>query len=214
MYNLAAGDVIEVQFVGTHFLQVTRNTMHYQIDSLVGNDDAQTRFDKWFTNMMAGGALVDQIRNCSSNQWTLQYISFQRIAPIRYALYKRGVTLTGSGIEPQPAPQISATISFSTDLATKKNKQSPRGQQSSWHHPAIPSDFYAGGKLLPGGLGFLNTLATSLKGQLLNANVDSMVPVIFHRKQTVVPQQTDLIVNAIVQQTIRVQRTRTIGKGE
>lgn len=214
MYNLAAGDLIEIQFVGTHFLQVTRNTRHYVVESLTGNDDAQTRFDKFLTSMMAAGGLVDKIRNCATSLWTLQYISFQRVWPTRYALYKRGVTLNGAIQEVQQCPQVAATITFSTDKATKKNKQSPMGQIASWHQPAIPQDFYSGGKLLPGGLGGMTDLANALKGSILNSNIDAMVPVIYHRKQTVANQVYDPITNAIAQQTIRVQRTRTVGKGE
>lgn len=213
-YDLAVGDVLEIGFEGLVFAQKTLNVRHYVVDTLSGTHTAKERFDAWFNAMINVAGVATKMQAAAASQWRLMYIRFQRIKPTRYALYKKLVNGAGTDAGGLKTANIAATITLKTDKATVERQQPARGQIGSWHQPAVATNSMIDGEITNAYGTTLDALGQALIDPLLNTFGDSATPVIFHRQGTNALTWYDVLTTFQTQNTVRTQRTRTVGKGE
>lgn len=142
---------------------------------------------------------------CLSATYSLLRLKAQRIFPTRTAYaplnFVGGAPGTNAGATTKP--NVSTTITFRTALAGRK-------QRSNVHVGPSPDTAAVAGLVTAPYQALLSTLAGKLILSFVPPTSGSLViPIIFHGDHT-----NDFIQNAIIQNTSRVQRRRTVGVGK
>lgn len=209
MANAAQNDIILVTFFGSVFNQLVMLTHHYKIFSIVGEINILDVQDDVLAAVKAGGGfdIETPYTGCLTGAYSCTKIRAQRVYPSRARFSETPGTLSGT-LGAAQVTNVSGAIELFTESAG-------RSQLATKHiGPMDPSpDSTSSGTW---DLLAINALA-GLRDQLLEpitvalGNVD-LLPVIFHRGA--VSPKFDTITDGTVQDTVRVQRTRTVGHGK
>jgi len=161
-------------------------------------------------NGAGGGDLVEsKYLACLPSQYDLQTVRCQIIAPNRRVYYERIRNQPGTHAENMETTNLAGVITLRTDFAG-------RNQVGNKHIGPLPATgaVMSAGELTGAYKTLLGTLATALMSNLTLAAIGAVAkPVIYHGGDTV-PPLTDWIKTAIVGETVRVMRRRTVRLGE
>lgn len=209
MPNAAQNDIILVTFFGSVFNQLTMLTHTYKIFSIVGVIDVLDVQEAVCAAVKSAGPhdIETPYSGCLMDGWQCTAIRAQRIYPSR-ARYSEVPGTEGGALEGGQASNIAGAIELFTDNAG-------RSQISVKHIGPMSAEGVTG---INGTwtLAALNALS-GLRDQLLEpitvlAGAVDLLPVIFHR--AAVSPKFDTLTDGTVKDTIRTQRTRTVGRGK
>jgi len=206
-------DVLLITYKGTAAGQRILLTTTYKITVVPVPTDATVFVNAAIEAVRAGvggGDLIEtKYRACLPVEYELDSIRGQIIAPNRrvYSETLRGVP--GTHADGMETANLAGVITLRTAFAG-------RNQVGNKHIGPIPS---AGAVMVLGELTgayktLLGTLATALMAQLVPVGIAAVArPVIYH-PDGAVPPNTDWVESAIIGETVRVMRRRTVRVGE
>lgn len=213
MPDAVVNDVLLITYKGTAAGQRILLTTTYKITVVPTPMDANVFVNAAIDAVRAGvggGDLVEtKYRACLPPEYELDSIRGQIIAPNRrvYAEQLRGVP--GTHLDTMETANLAAVITLRTAFAG-------RNQVGNKHIGPLPS---AGAVMVLGELtgaykALLTTLATALMSNIVPVGIAAVArPVIYHADGAV-PPNTDWVESAIIGETVRVMRRRTVRLGE
>jgi hypothetical protein len=204
-----AGMITSVTFVGRSNEQRILNTVHYRNKVQWDSPTIDTYYNSFYSHISLGGAvpLTQKFLGCLCEQYTLTGIRLQVVWPIRY----RGKTFSenegGGRLGFDNAQNVTAVI-------TKTCELSGRSKVGSIHLGGLAAADYTNGLLVQGLKDKMAELAATM---LLEVSQDFGTginePVLYHPSPNANPKY-DVLTGMIIQDTLRTQRTRNVGKGE
>lgn len=190
--------------------QLLMNTIHYRM-SIAWNTAS---IDGFYNNIQGqvgpGGTypLTDTFTNCLCEQATLIHMRHQLIYPIRYRGKTFDVNIAGGRTGVDKAQNVSAVI-------TKQTELSGRRYVGSVHLGGLSATDYDNGLLNTGLKVAISQFQAAMMTKILqDSGAGESTPVIFHKVPPTSndPRYTD-ISGTLLQDTLRTNRTRNVGKG-
>jgi len=200
MYAVPVGAILEATIRGSLASQTTLSLFHYMLNDTAIPDGAAflTTFNTAFN--IAGG-VVDKYRLCCCEDFTLNEVRYQWIYPTRFRSVSFAPFIgTGSIVDQSAPPNVAQVVTKRADVASRRGI-------GTLHVPSVPNAQIADGKLLGGQLTRLSALGTALSAALVTARMD---PVLLRRD---LPAASPIITSTVAQETVRVERRRTVGLG-
>lgn len=209
MANVAAGDLFQVSIVGNVFGERVIMTRTWQVlDAPSVPTTINEYADEIHAEYTKSGGILDQYEAVLSASWVGEYIRYQCVAPIRYAMYDK--VLTGS--EGLRGEVNATTLAAAVTLRTEK---SGRDQIANMHIGPIADVDLVGGVVKPELVNLLQTLGESLVTAMEEIGPDSvLIPVIWHTKVPGPTISVDELSTALAQTSARTMRRRVVGRGE
>jgi len=209
--SVAANDIFQVTAVGQCFGQLIMLTHYYAVTATGGGISEATASNELIDKIRAGGGGADvwetAYTNVLATEYTLDYWRAQKIAPVRYvgAIQNRGIA--GTSGHGALTANTQGSVTFRTVL-------SGRDQVATKHVGPLgnTATVMEGGLLKAATQAALVTLATAMRQVIvITAGGTTFEPCIFHKAP---PGSYTLINSALVGDTTRVQRRRTVGLGK
>lgn len=205
----AVGMIVATSFLGRCNNQRILNTIHYRMDVAFDSPDLETFYQEFTVQMESGGAfdIETAYLACHSGTYFLDFIRQQVVYPTRF----RGFDFTISANGTQPGDATAQNVSA---VLTKQVELSGRSKIGSIHIGGLSAGDYGAGLI---GVGLATRLAT-LKLKLLSQIAQDQgpgicTPVLYHPLPNANPK-FDYLTNLKIQETLRTNRTRNVGKGE
>ena len=205
----AVGMVTALSFVGRCNGQRVLNTVHYRMAVAWSQATIQAYLAAFVNRIYIAGAsdLTTPFLDCLSADYGLEKIRAQVIWPVRYRSYDFATALIGGQVGNSTAQNAAGVLTKKADLAG-------RSKIGSLHLGGLSQADYSAGLLTLGLKTRMATLGNALIQSVFDgANPGRNDPVIYHPGANANPK-TDDIIEFFVQNEVRTQRTRTIGKGE
>lgn len=203
-YPVATGSVLEVTLEYHFNGQLCMNVHHYYMQKSGGIEDgkaAALAVLNWWEN--AGGQL-SAYQDVTTAAVTDMILYGQWITPVRHAyVQSAGGAVAGAGPAPGLPQNSQVAITQRGDVADRHNI----GRKAVG---AVPRAWEALGVLVPVGKGFYQDLADKLLQDHIGPEGEEYLPVIFNRQT---PELSPQITETFVQDTLRVERRRTVGLG-
>lgn len=200
------GSIVECTYVGRIFNQTVMNVFHYAVttEATVQNPiiEQDNLLSVFWDN--AAGTLGNVFVGVMPPEYTLAIASVQFIYPTRYRRSFNNPLAVGTLGEAVTA-NVQSTIMFQTDKAGKSQRGAKR--------MVMPTNQSDGGVISVIYKGLLQNVANEMITSLSVPESGGVyTPCIYHRAPNAVPK-FDLITGAVVQDTTRVIRRRTVGVG-
>lgn len=205
--NSAINDGLLVSFVGTLASQKVISTFFYRVTANPTPSPWDALYNDIHGELIAPGGLRAEYLNCCPNNYTLQQIRLQVIAPTRLSqVFFNQTGQVGAVGFSAAAPNTAAVITRRGDLGNRRNI-------STLHVPcAQDASIVTGGVLTVGFSATLGALATEMKNQLdPNFGAVTLKPHIYSKSA---PGTITPITQTFTQDTARVMRRRTVRVGE
>lgn len=206
---IGVGDIIEVTYQSTLFLQKVMTVLHYRVAATPTQQDPIQSQNDFLQRIKSGGARdkVSPYVACISNQLNVDTITAQYIAPTRIVRSSLVQNVTGSLAGSPNTANVAATLEKTTQKAGRKFR-------GSIHLPGIRSQDYASGLIQAAELTLLTALGVSLQLSIDEAAGTGLwFPVIWHRTKPVTTSSDDVL-TIVPKDTVRVMRRRTVGVGK
>jgi hypothetical protein len=149
---------------------------------------------------------------CVSNDTQYGELRVQVVAPERRPVVVKPLAQSGGAVGAANTANVSALIVKRTDVVTKRKLKLKRGGVGNVHIPGVPANAYALGKVLVGYKAVLNTFADKVILSQAIGGTGVLFPCLWHRTNAN-PNSFDVLVQANAQDTVRVERRRTVGLG-
>jgi len=200
---LQGQSIVEVAIRGTLFGQRTLSLFHYRYNTNVNAANGFPIIDLLATILNDAGGLVENYAACCSQNLTIDFLSIQKVHPApRIRRYNFDPSApTGTNIAACLSPNHACAITRQADEATRHGT-------GTLHMPAVPVTFMEDGLITGAADAAYTTLAEEM---LVHQDGGLWVPVLYNR---VAPADSLNITRTTVQNTLRVQRRRTVGLGE
>jgi len=205
----AIGMIVAVSFLGRCNNQRILNTFHYRMGAAFDSPDLETFYQELSVLIEAGGLydIETAYLACHSTTFAFDTIRTQVVYPLRYRGLDFSVTSFGTTNGDCTAQNLSAVL-------TKQVELSGRSKVGSIHIGGLSSADYSGGLIGVGLAVRLATLKAKLSAQVAQDQGPGLLdPVLYHPLPNANPKY-DLITNWKIQETLRTNRTRNVGKGE
>jgi len=207
------GNIYQVTFKGTYNAQRILLVHTYRVaavDALVTDEQAATVIINGVRDGAGGGDLIEtKYLACLPAEYELESIRAQQIAPNRFVYHEQLRNTPGTHAEVGETGNLAGVITLRTERAG-------RDQVSNRHIGPIPSTgtVQVLGELTGAYKTLLSTLATALLQSWSFITPDiTFNPVIYH-KSDAVPPLFDKLTTAIIGDTVRTMRRRTVRLGE
>jgi len=205
----AVGMIVAVNFLGRCNNQRILNTIHYRMDAAFDSPDLETFYQELSVLIESGGLydIETAYLACHSTTFAFDTIRNQVVYPVRY----RGLDFTVSSFGTTNGDCTAQNVSA---VMTKQVELSGRSKVGSLHIGGLSSADYSGG-LIGVGLSIrLVALKAVLSVQIAQDQGPGLLkPVLYHPGVNANPK-FDYITNWKIQETLRTNRTRNVGKGE
>lgn len=206
--TVQAADILEVTLLAKFFNEDVQNKFHYACISVSGAAQSTPAVAAALqTNFVAPAGLINLIRLMSPNDYSLQGVRYQVIAPVRQVAYPIVTALAGLNGFDTTTANVAFAITKRGDLAGRKNISTTHLMGTT------DSGIMEEGKISPQALTLAENIASFLSNQVsvTVGGVDyEFGPVIYHPTD---PSNPTPITSTIVQRTVRVMRRRTVGLG-
>jgi hypothetical protein len=203
---LPVGAVIEASIRGEIYGQTVLNIWHYRVSTpsnIVAISDEVTTFrNSW--SVQGVGSFFNRYLACVPSTMVVTRITAQAISPLRYVRQAQVTSLAGTG-NFSAVTNLQGSITFQTIFAG-------RGQIGGKRIPIGDQDALAGKLSGDARDRFLDFATNCIAPVTASQGNGVYVPVIYRRN--VQGGISERINAAIVQDTIRVMRRRTVGLGE
>lgn len=206
---VAVNDLFRVSIVGECFSQRIMLTHAYALSTVTGAHTESAASLALGGALIVGGTadLISPYAALLPPQYAFLYIRVQKVAPVRFRYEVTNVAGNGTHASNTDASNQAAALEFHTALAG-------RDQIGVKHIGPIPQDAAVqdAGELAAAYKTLMQTLATNMKlaPSAVGGNL-VWTPVIAHKDPV---GSFTIITNNIVQESIRVQRRRTLRVGE
>lgn len=207
MPNVAIGDVIQVTLGYVAQAQQCLVVRHYTLANLPADID----YESWLDQIMNGWLLgppgvVDLLKKCLHSAVRINFIQAQGVFPTRrfYKRLSQDIPGTNAGIEPMP-PNNAITLTLQTDIPG-------RGRSGSNHVGGLSSTCYTDDGFVEGAY----KTTVQAYGDSLPKGIGGVAPNNYWKACTfnkIKVPHTNLVRGAVVQDTMRVERRRTVGLG-
>lgn len=208
--NVQSGSILEVRLLQRMSGQRLMNVLHYTLTADVGDTiDGDFITPIFLLEKFNGaGGIVPMLKLMLSSTWAFEGIDAQWIYPIRYTSTRNNVGVGPGAVGGPPAPQnVQATITKQSLFGSKHGK-------GSFHLGGMAASSYNLGTYLALFIVDLANLAQELVEDVDVSAVPGallMTPTILNKAA---PNQSFGFHEATAQNTVRVQRRRTVGLGE
>lgn len=205
-YPINPGDIIEYTIVMQMDGQTCLNVYHYryiegQTPIADGASKLQTFADDEITSLVSPYAAT---KNNVTSTVTFVGLRVQKIFPTRQAF----VFGVGGGSGAGGADELPSGVA---GCITLRGEAAGRGKAGRKEVPGMQVENVANGSFTPTGITRLSDIATSaLLDRELDGPTKRLEPVIFNR---ITPADSQLIVSAVPQPTVRFLTRRTVGRG-
>jgi len=206
-WNLLNGDIVEVIAWQNYNQQTILNVLHYKLETASSIADGVGEVDGLvgkLTDAVGAESIRKQMRLAQVDGLVHERWSGQLVYPIRRPIQFTPVNVAGVIVEAGLPQNVAATITKQPDLPG-------RGRSGSFHMAGAPASANALGEWDAIWFTNLQPIADKIK-----ANVPTIAaggtwrPVIWSGKTPTVSRE---VFNAFAQETIRVQRRRTVRLG-
>lgn len=210
MAFFAIGTKLHVQYQMLCNNQIMRNNIYYECSEAgteLTLDGAYAAISDALDGNPATNYVVGKLRDCMSTSSVIKWIRYQAIAPIRYRAYLVQTNIVGTRQGDATAQNLQASITKQTDL-------SGRRYVGALRVGGLSSNDYANGFL---NVGLKTALAALKDACLLNlatAGAGAWFPIVLHRANPIVQSTGTYMSRMLIQDTLRTQRSRTVGHGE
>lgn len=203
---LAVSDIIQITAFGLKDLQNVLNTWHFRcITAPSTGTEAANLFDladHLFDD--PGGVYFDEFLACMPDDYTLQSVRAQRVAPTRTAYAEALVVTAGTNVQ---IPIDSANLTW----VLIKQSAMPGRRGKGTQHLLLPSHEWMTNGLLNANGGAVRTAYANLLSAVQSPPFGGVYqPVIYHPNFS--PNFSD-ITHVTIKQEIRTMRRRTVGRG-
>jgi hypothetical protein len=201
--------ITAVSYIGRSNEQRILNTIHYRMSPAWDSPTIDTYYNSFESHITTGGAVDVQqaLLDCLCEQYSLTGVRLQVIYPTRY----RGKTITklvgGTRAGFDKAQNVTAVITKTVELAG-------RSKVGGLHLGGLSSTDYDNGLINAPLKALMATLGAALLSpvnQDFGGGINT--PVLYHPDPNANPKY-DILTGVILQDTLRTQRTRNVGKGE
>lgn len=211
MANIQLNDIVQVSFRGLCFAQRILLVRNYRVSKLPTATTTVNDFSFDIANAFAVGgnltAMTARYLACLSSAYAMRVIRAQVIKPNRYRSVEVAREAPGTS-GPANTANICAVITLNSERAG-------RDQISNVHIGPIGTADSLAGDIAAGAKGNLSEFADDLRTTLsLGANLGEITPIIYHARVPGPVIAYDDIIDAVVQDTTRTMRRRTLGRGE
>jgi len=210
---VSVNDVVLITYKGTAAEQRILLTTTYKVTTVPDPTEVDVFCGACIDEVRAGGGGGDLIESdylaCLPSEYELDSIKCQIIAPNRRVYYEQLRGTPGTHADVMETTNLAGVITLRTDFAG-------RDQVSNKHIGPLPAtgNVMTLGSLTGAYKTLLTTLATSLMSQLVPVGIAAVCkPVIWHNDEAV-PPNTDWIETAIIGETVRTMRRRSVRLGE
>lgn len=205
MANVQPGDIMTYTISGTCFGQRWMNTFHYRARLAPSLPVQEAAFDAFNSQMIATTGLESRLRNCLSQDVTIDQRWFQIVKPARFAKYTIGGAVAGLVDASQRTVNLQAAITRRGEFGNRKNVGGIR--------VILPTgdDVISEGLIQPGTQAVLELLAQSMELTVVTTGaVVTWDPLVSNPATAAAYIE---LKQAFVQPTVRVIRRRTVGLG-
>lgn len=203
------GMITALYFVGRCNDQRVLNTVHYRMDVVWTSGTIDQYYNDFNNEIKVLGVqdITTAFLNCLSPSYTLERRRLQVIYPVRFRGKDFSVSANGTRGTGTPCQNVAAVLHKQTELAG-------RSKQGSVRLGGIDVADVSGGYLVGGIFPLLTTLRARLQASVIQTGSTGLnTPVLYHPGANANPKY-DYMTNMVTQETIRTQRSRTVGKGE
>lgn len=217
---VTVGDVFAFALEQTLFGQQVINTFAIKVTAVPGATAEETWVDNWFLDatgyMNLAAGLRDKIVDAQASQVAHKQWLIRRVTPNPTQVFIRPIATNAVGGDAGDAETANIAGSI-----TRKGLAAGRRQKGRVAIAGLPTTAYAAGKLNAPAISLNNSIGAAMRGLQTRAAGDAGVmgfwnpggtrlvnglPVIY------LPQFTE-VVTTTAQETVRVQRSRTVGVG-
>jgi hypothetical protein len=177
--------------------------MHYEFTQIGGAADYRAEMTALLASINLAGQINARMIAAASSGWTLTRVSAQPIYPTRLKAVFLDIGTVGAKSGTQAPSNVAATVTKTTDLATRYGV-------GSWHQGGLIASDVQGGSIAAGLRVELAALGSELSDVVDGTNPGTFVPVIWN---LITPVRRTDIQGYIVQDTSRVMRRRTLRLG-
>lgn len=208
---LLLNDVVLITYHSDIFNQRILLTLTYKVSaaSTGGNSAIQDlqAIANEFASTVTSEVLIKYLGILPEN-CVVKKVRAQKIYPLpRTAFVEAEINSDGQSDDGvATASNVAGVITLKTDLGG-------RSQVANKHIGPLAAGAYTAGKLGGATLTDFGDLAVALKTAVIPADGPVIVPVIYHRNADGPTTKTDLVTGALVQDTLRTMRRRTVGLG-
>jgi len=201
-YPIAAGSILEVSEIGRLNEQRVMNTFHYMCTA--SYEDGLATLTLFANAFEAADGVHSRYVECLSEDVTDIQIRYQWITPLRYIYLSRNPAKgEGQIADGSLPPNTAMTVTKVGELANRHNI-------GGWHLPGVPLSAQDGGRLSAPQIALLQAFAEEATSEIVIVAAP-FLPVIFNRAE---PSESAHAIGFRLQDTIRVERRRTVGLGE
>lgn len=204
-YAIPSGAVIEVSIIGRQDGQEVMNVYHYYMQKEGGIDDGRAAALNVTTTFGNALGVFGTWLDCVTNQVDNILIYGQWITPNRFKRVQRPAAVATEGnvlLDGLPS-NCQASITLRGEQADRHNT----GRKAM---PGVPVDWVTNSVINPANLVTYDAHAQTLLNTFVGLEGEQYLPVIFNR---VTPELSPQIVEAFTQDTIRIERRRTVRVG-
>lgn len=206
MANAAVGDIFLMTFQGMWHNQTILTTFHYQISEIVaGPPTVGAMADQLYANISAVNNLKDTFLKCCPPQYSLQQTWIQKILPTRILKNTYGPSAPGTNTATSTTANLQCSVIRRGEAATRHGLGAIRvpfpNLLATASNGGIPPEYAA----------FL----TAVKDEMIDPQagpLGTFSPVLIPSRNPTIIQAVPILYGE-VKNTIRTQRTRTVGHG-
>jgi hypothetical protein len=203
---LSVNDIVQVTIGGLKDQQTVMNTVHFQCTTAASTgtpaENMASLLDHLWDN--ATGIWFDPWLALMPDDYTLQTVRAQRVAPTRSAYIEQLVVAAGTAVN------VAAETANLTWVLVKQSELAGRRGKGTMHILLASPEHYTNGLLNVNGATPRLTWASLIDDQVTVTAGGVYVPVIFHPNFS---PNFSRITHATIKQEVRTMRRRTVGRG-
>lgn len=203
-YPVSSGAILEVTNEGRHNDQIVMNVFHFYMQNDGGITDGAASAAAFLAWWKGASSIWDDYLACISQDVVGIQAYAQWITPVRYRyVIAAGAPEPGGYAGPSAPQNVQASLTFFGDEANRRNL----GRKAL---PGVPIDQTTNGKFSNLHIGLMQVLCDSLVQTFIGPEGEEYDYCIFNRQT---PELSPLVVGGFPQDTVRVERRRTLRVG-